>query len=159
MCHRASVQVLNVSEHWNLLEDVLITCVDKHVPVVNVVEKNFNKSKRVPNNVKQKLNKRKRLIHLDKMNTSTRHASEIKVLDTEIKTFFARNRTNKVRNVINGSKANLWDTVRAAKDLNINRIPTDLTLNGFKVTNVNLDQSFGVYFSEKIKKQCLKNGS
>ena len=98
---------LNVGEHWNSIEHVLINCVDKHAPLINISQNHNNNCKWLPNNVKQKLNKRKRLIRLDKRNNSIRHAPQVRVLDGEIRTYFALNRNKKVRQILGGSKANL----------------------------------------------------
>ena len=50
--------VLNVCDHWNKLEHVLINCVDRLAPLRDCENVNNFKSQKVPSNVKQKINKR-----------------------------------------------------------------------------------------------------
>ena len=53
---------LNVQEHWNQLENLIVTIVDELAPLVPFVDNAVIKSKKVPPFVKNKINVRKRLI-------------------------------------------------------------------------------------------------
>ena len=55
---------LNVQTQWNVLEGVIISTVDKLVPLCNFRRKLVNKA--VPPAIKAKINKRKRLLNIDK---------------------------------------------------------------------------------------------
>ena len=75
---------MSVTEFLNVPENVIIKTVDK---VAQLTDKklNVNAQKQVlPQLVKQKINKRKRLLHLDRTFNSTAHLQEIKSLNTEI---------------------------------------------------------------------------
>ena len=52
---------LNVNEHWNALEDIIISCVDNCAPLKTFVinESNFET---IPGTIKNKINKRNRLL-------------------------------------------------------------------------------------------------
>ena len=47
-----------------------------------------------------------------------------------------------------GSKVNLWNAVKVAKNLNIDSIPTNLTLGGVPIAEGRAAESFGNYLTE-----------
>ena len=59
----------SVQSYWNLLENLLITVTDLLAPLVENVAKNLdkNKNKVVPPFVNSKINKRNRLLYLDRL--------------------------------------------------------------------------------------------
>ena len=142
---------LNVTDHWYALEHIIVHCVDKFAPITNVCVNENVKHQKLPIHVKQKLNKRKRLLKQDKITKSTTHVPEIKVLNLEIKNFFATKRTERVLRAATGANANIWHAVRNAKKLNKIGIPSNLTCGGKPVAEGLVAQSFGSYFSSKIK--------
>ena len=76
---------MNVQENWNAIENVIINTVDQLAPIkmypVNPPLKKLN----IPWPIKQKLNKRNRLL---KHKLDTRHEPQIKILTSEIKEYW-----------------------------------------------------------------------
>ena len=95
---------MNVQETWNSIENVIIDTVDQLAPIkmypVNPQHKNPN----IPWSVKQKLNKRNRLL---KQKLDSRHEPQIKLLTSEIKDYFRSKKVSKVKGMISGSKNNI----------------------------------------------------
>ena len=60
---------LNVQEHWNQLENLVVNIVDDLAPLVPVDDNAVIKNKKVPPFVKNKINVRKRLVKLEKKET------------------------------------------------------------------------------------------
>ena len=141
---------LNVQELWNVLENVIVHCVDQIVPMSNVVSNLNCKNQKIPSHVKSKINKRKRLLHIDKIRNSMSHNASVKQLNLEIKSFFANRRAERVRNAATGSNGNIWNAVKTAKNVNVNAIPSRLTLGGVPIVGC-AAQLFGKYFHDKIK--------
>ena len=50
-----------------------------------------------------------------------------------------------------GTKVNLWKAVKIAKNLNCDRIPSNLASGGVPVAAGQAAESFGTYLSDKIK--------
>ena len=55
--------ILNVTDHWNALEDIIINAVDEEAPLKYFKVNNVTKFDGIPISIKQKINKRKRLLH------------------------------------------------------------------------------------------------
>ena len=68
---------------------------DKLAPMVYIHSDNNLKNQKLPSHLKQKINKRKRLLGLDRNLDIPTHVEAIKVLDNEIKTFFAQRRVSR----------------------------------------------------------------
>ena len=81
---------LNVQALWNLLEYSLITAADIVAPLLHIPIGLKPKTKSTPLFVKSKINKRKRLLKLEKVITCRHHLAEIKVSKKEIKRFFVK---------------------------------------------------------------------
>ena len=63
---------------------------DKLAPMVCIHSDNNLKNQKLPSHLKQKINKRKRLLGLDRNLDIPTHVEAIKVLDNEIKTFLPK---------------------------------------------------------------------
>ena len=98
---------LDVQEHWNCLETILIKCVDECVPLVNVTY--VLNTKNVPSIIRNKINVRKRLLKSDRENSSSVNAPRIKTLNKELNSFWRSAKTSRVRRVAAGGKFNLWN--------------------------------------------------
>ena len=57
---------------------------------------------------------------------------------------------------MSGSNVNLWKAVKIAKNLNCERIPSNLTLGGIPVAAGQIAESFGVFFSDKVIENASK---
>ena len=141
---------LNVQEHWNALELVILENVDTCAPLVDIKVNRTNSMTKIPSSIKNKLNVRKRLLKMDRLRSTNVNAIRIRALNVEIKSFFVGAKTISVRRAAMGSKVNLWKAVKVAKNLNSDSIPTNLTLGGVHVTECRVAESFGNYFSQKI---------
>ena len=147
---------MNVQDHWNVLESILVDVVDKLAPLFTQIVKINNKKKVVPRNIKQKINKRKRLVRANLRNSSPASSSEIRLLNGEIKSYFAGIKIGNVRSAASGGGANLWKAVKLAKNLVANELPSDLTLGRAPVAPGDVANSFARHFSEKIKLNVSK---
>jgi hypothetical protein len=111
---------------------------------------------RIPSSIKNKLNVRKRLLKLDRERSVTVNAPHIRTLNKEINSYFGNARADRVRLAAMGSKVNLWKAVKVAKNLNLDSIPSNLTLSGVPIAEGTAAESFGKYFSSKIAANVAK---
>ena len=137
---------LNVCEYWNTLEDVIINCVDEIAPLKSFTL-NGNKSGSLPRSVKNKINKRNRLL---KSNNTTVNVPTIRNLNREIKDYFVSRKVSKVKKASRGHKTNIWKAVKVAKDLCPSDIPSNLSLGGISVPAGSFANSFANYFYSKV---------
>ena len=144
----------NVQAYWNCFESKLIEIVDNIAPLEPVRALNSNSKLYQPPHIKNKINKRSRLLKKlnSNPNSSISTRQEIKTLNKEIKSHFHKLKTNNVRKGIKpGNSKSLWDAVKKAKDCNVNSIPDTLFLNGNKVIQKDQAQVFATFFSNKVK--------
>ena len=80
---------LNVQDFWNTIENFAINTVDKLAPIKKFPLNPPTKSLNLPMSIKQKNNKRNRLLTL---RYDTRHLPQIKSLSKEIKEYFRSKR-------------------------------------------------------------------
>ena len=88
-----------------ILEGVIITAIDKLAPLCKIVQKVKNVV--VPPLIKNKINKRKRLLTQDKNLGVGNHAPDIKLLNCEINRYFTGIRTDRVRKCAMNKSMNL----------------------------------------------------
>ena len=50
-----------------------------------------------------------------------------------------------------GNSKSLWTAVKKAKNVNINSLPENLTLNSIKINNNDLPDTFAEFFTTKVK--------
>ena len=74
-----NVNDLIVNEYWNALENVLVKCIDCVAPIVVVNNTLKYKSSDLPNHIKGKITKRKRLLNFNKLNNCNLRIPEIKI--------------------------------------------------------------------------------
>ena len=142
---------LNVCEYWNALEGVLIRSIDSVAPLKAFKVNLKPKSNDLPKPVKQKINKRKRLLKLDIKNNCTLHYPEIKILNKEINIYFLSRKLNNVKRAALGPRVNIWKAVKIAKNLCPTDIPQNMLLGGVPVRPGGIADSFASYFHEKVK--------
>ena len=143
---------ISVQQHWNKLEQVLINSVDELAPLIKIKINGTKKSLFSPTTIiKTKLNKRKRLLKLDRLRNNCANAPSIKLLNKEIRGYFQSIKTNRVKEAAMGNKANLWKAVKMAKDQNVEQIPKNLTLAGLPIAAADVPNSFAAYFNEKVE--------
>ena len=144
---------LNVQEQWNQLEHVMIESADRVAPLIRQGLASTAKLCHLDGIIKRKLNKRKRLLRVSRLDHSGAHAAEIKLLNKEIRSYFAGRRIGKIRSIATGGKGNvsLWKAVKVAKNLNTNDYPDSMTLGGVPVAGPDLADAFACHFDTKIR--------
>ncbi len=147
---------LNVQDHWNLLELAILDGVESCAPLSYVKLGHTGNELRIPSFIKNKLNVRKRLLKLDRERSVTVNAPHIRTLNKEINSYFGNARADRVRLAAMGSKVNLWKAVKVSKNLNLDSIPSNLTLSGVPIAEGTAAESFGKYFSSKIAANVAK---
>ena len=144
---------LNVQEQWNQLERVMVETADQMAPLVGQGLTRVVRSCQPMGIIKSKLNKRKRLLKESRLNQSGAHAAEIKLLNKEIRSYFAGKCRSKIRSIVTSGSGNigLWKAVKVAKNLNSNEYPESMTLEGVPVAGSDLADAFAGHFNTKIK--------
>ena len=147
----------DVQSQWNYIENVIIKAADMVAPLISQSNVFSHKPNITPTNVKNKMNKRKRLLRLNGVTFDAHRSAEIKVLNKEINAFFVDKKKKKVKGCVRGPKPDIWKAVRAAKDININQegIPMNLTLAGVRIPVSEIANSFAAHFRDKIKLNVL----
>ena len=69
---------LNVQEHWNVLEQVILVGVDGSAPLVDCKQGNLTRGAGIPCSIEKKINKRKRFLFLDRLRSSSANATRIR---------------------------------------------------------------------------------
>ena len=101
------IECVDVQGYWNSLENILITITDELAPIVEI-NRNTTKKENVPRIIKNKINKRKRLLKLSKQRNTTVYSGHIKQLTCEIKEFFCKQKADRVGRNVLGEKRDLW---------------------------------------------------
>ena len=150
----------NVQSLWNVLENLLITSVDAVAPLESFnLSCNVNKSvNKVPPTIKNKLNKRRRLIMLDRKRDNNVHLDTIKLLSCEIETYFETSKKSRVQCVVmgKGNSGNIWKAVRVAKNLNADSLSQNFTLGEEPIATCETANAFGRFFSLKVSTLLAK---
>lgn len=141
----------SVQDCWNEFESKLVEVVDKIVPLTEFINNTFAKSK-IPPEIKNLMNIRKRLLFKFKTNKCIDIKLKIKHLDKRIRDHFNNEKQKRVRqSVIPGNQGSLWKAVRVANDLNVDQLPNTMYLNNLETDDSCLADSFAKYFDNKIK--------
>ena len=144
-----------VQEYWNCFENKLIRIVDDIVPLVSF-KNNCVKNVSLPPHIRNKLNRRKRLLKQQKNNHTIEKKLSIQTLNSEIKFYFMERKKKKVRQgIIPGNSKSLWSAVNIAKDINIVSLPNVMFLGGVEVKQNNLPETFAKYFYDKVNNICV----
>ena len=72
-------------------------------------------------------------------------------MSKEIRTTFANLKIGRVKRAAKGGNINLWKAVKKAKNVNVDTIPTNLTLGGTPIAAGQAANSFAHYFHDKVK--------
>ena len=142
---------VDVQSCWNVFENNVIEIVDKLCPLVPFIANSTTASIKVPPAVKSKINLRKRLLKRLKLNKDSLTKIRISQLNIEIKNHFYNCKRKSVRQgLIPGNNKTLWDSVKIAKDLNINKLPDNMFLNVDPIPASELPDKFAEFFKNKI---------
>ena len=106
-----------------------------------------------PKHIKNKINKRNRLLKKLKSNPNPQSTRQtIKDLNNEIKSFYHKIKSKNVRKgIMPGNSKSLWDAVNKAKDINTNPMPDVLFENNVKLKLTEHATAFADFFSNKVK--------
>ena len=74
---------LTVKDHWNALELVILDGIDSCAPLIDAKPSGTRRVSTIPSSIKNKINTRKRLIHLDRLRSSAMSAPHIKILNNK----------------------------------------------------------------------------
>ena len=77
----------NVQEHWKGLENVIVNTVDQMAPL-SYFNTNLKKKSEIPKVIRNKINRRKIFLKLDRLRSTTEHAAKIRILNKEIRDYF-----------------------------------------------------------------------
>ena len=109
-----STDLNSVQNVWDEFESNVIKTVDKIVPLTTF--DNGKITPETPKVIKNKINKRNRLLKSRKRNASTNLKQKINQLNYEIKTFYFSQRRNFVRKgIVPGNSRSLWLAVNVSK--------------------------------------------
>ena len=146
-----SCDAISVQSLWNIFENKLINVIDNLVPIVNFNKNVTVKSEKPTPIIKNKINLRNRLLKRLKITKDHETKSRVKNLNIEIKSHFAQLKRKKVRlGLIPGNSKSLWTSVKIAKDLNIQSIPSKLFHANVIVDETEVPDAFASFFKNKI---------
>ena len=142
----ANTDALTVNEFWNVLENVLVNTIDFVAPLKAVKMSTKSHSSELPKYLKEKITKRKRLLHYNKTNVCTLRIPEIKLLNKEINFYFQNRRASRVKQAALGPKVNIWKAVKLAKNVCHSEIPQCMTLGGVGVPPAIVSTILGILY-------------
>ena len=141
----------DVQSCWNSFENNLISIVDKLCPLEPFIANTTLKSISIPPFVKNKMNLRKRLLKRLKITRDQTINVRIKQLSMEIRNHFYCVKRKSIRQgLIPGNSKTLWDSVKIAKNVNINNLPELMTLNDLPIPKIDLQDTIANHFKSKI---------
>ena len=140
----------DVQTYWNCFESILVDIVDQVAPLEKI-GKITPSNKFIPASIKNKINKRDRLLKKTIPNSTPEKKSLLKTLNKEIKSYFHYTKSKNVRRgILPGNSKSLWDAVNIANDKNVTRLPDKLFLSGVEVPDSKIASAFGDYFVNKV---------
>ena len=102
--------------YWDYFESKVVTVADKIVPVTEF--RNNRAKNKPPPAIKNKINKRNRLLKSRKQNPSDQLKARINLLSSEIKTFYFTKKRDSVRKgILPGDSRSLWSALFSASSL------------------------------------------
>ena len=139
----------NVQDFWNVFENKLIKIIDELVPLTQF-DGNIIKDK-IPKLIKNKINKRNRLLKAYKLNPTLTMKNRVSNLNFEIRSHFFYKKKFAVRKgILPGNTSSLWKAVKIAKNVGYTVIPNNMTMNNVLVSGVNIAEHFAEFFDSKV---------
>ena len=146
-----TVESDSVQSTWDIFENNLINVVDVLVPETEF-RANITRKSEMPEIIKSKINKRKRMLQRYKNFKLQSTKIVIKSLDKEIRAHFHTCKIKNVRRSITpGNTESLWKAVKLARDVNVCGLPNKMFSGGELVMEPELSEKFGKFFDTKIK--------
>ena len=123
---------------WNSFKIKLLSVIDKVVPYSTFVSQSIIQKVLNPW-IKNKLNKRTRLLKLFNKTKTINLKTKIRSLDKEIRDFFRKQKRSLIRRsiVLSSSKSHC-DAVKVAKNLNVDAIPEFMSLGNKDINKTHL---------------------
>ena len=126
--------------------------VDELAPVECIPDKPNVRECWTPRTIKNKINRRDRLLKKTIANNTPEKRSLLKSLNYEIKNYFKQIKSKKVRrSLVPGNSKSLWDAVKIASDVNVTGLPDTLYQNGIELPKDKIADAFGDFFVHKVK--------
>ena len=142
----------SVQDAWNEIEYKLINIIDRVAPVEEFTDYKATKTIVTPSFIIAAKNKRKKLLSRLKTSRSPEIKDQIKTLDSKIRSFYHKRKTNDVRrSIIPGNTSSLWKAVNVAKDVHKNTLPKTLFKSNEQISPAEVPESFAKFFDDKIK--------
>ena len=157
LCHELSLVDWSCNEDsvqatWNNFENKLLRVVDDLVPLSCFSDKISTKNS-LPDSVRNKINRRKRLLRRFKVEKSPIIKSQITMLNKDIKKYYYNLQSCKVRKLIKpGDTKSLWMAVKMAKDTNQDNLPKTMYENGTLINQDDYADRFATFFDNKIRR-------
>ena len=105
----------------------------------------------IPKLVKNKINKRNRLLKIFKRNKSLELKTRISNLNFEIRShFFLKKKFAVRKGILPGNSKTLWKAVKTAKNVGHTVIPNNMTFNNIPMAGDNIDEHFAGFFDRKV---------
>ena len=144
-----NIGVDDVQEYWNVLENKLINIVDEIVPL-KTFEGHVVKEI-TPKFIKNKINKRNRLLKCFKRRPSIELKTRISNLNFEIRThFFTKKRFNVRKGILPNNSKTLWHAVKVAKNVSESKITSNMSINNIPVSSDEISDRFAEFFERKV---------
>ena len=104
-----------------------------------------------PKFIKNKINKRNRLLKCFKRHPSIELKTKISNLNFEIRTnFFTKKQFNVRKGILPNNSKSLWHAVKFAKNVSESKIPSNMSLNNFPVSSDEISDRFAEFFERKV---------
>ena len=142
----------DVQGYWNCFESKLIQIIDELAPVQLIADKQNTRENNIPSNIKNKINRRDRLLKKTIPNNTQEKRDLLKSLNKEIKAYFLNIKSMRVRrNLVPGNSKSLWDAVKVASDVNVSGLPETMYQDGVELERERVASAFGDLFFNKVK--------
>ena len=146
-----SIEDDSIQGAWNTFENKLINIVDTLIPY-RMFFNNTTSKIQLPLEIKNKMNRRKRLLKSYQVYKNIATKELIRVLDKEIRYYFHVTKSKNVRrSIVPGNTQSLWRAVKIARDVNTNLLPGQMFEKKVQLDGENLPDVFASFFDTKIK--------
>ena len=144
-----NIGIDDVQNFWNEFESKLVRIIDEIAPMAtfhgNVIKE------KAPKAIKNKINKRNRLLKSFRENPSSDLKKSIKQLNCEIKMhYFGAKKMAVRKGILPGNSKSLWQAVKVAKNQGQPFIPQNMQLNNLPVSSHEISEEFASFFESKV---------
>ena len=152
----------DVQQMWNNFENEVVKVVDSLTPLTSFLG-DYTSNTHPDILLKHKIIKKRRLIKQLKAGNNPETRNKLRELNKEI-VFEIKlaKKKNIRRRLVPGNQGSLWNAVNSAKDINPNKIPSNMKLKGKEINQSELAENFATFFENKVKdivKSCKVDDS